>query len=432
MAIARGRVTESVPGIGQNIRQGTAAEDESVPSSVVAGKVDAMSRDERTSYFQTLYERGHKHFDAVRFLTEVEAQFKSDTVAHEVRWRLDVLNRIVALPDLEYASRALRDRLTQIFTAGGDEASVLASLRELTEIQLSDGRRLNLRSFLKRDRRVLKEWEYRNVLQHKITNTNAHVVNLIAYYPEAEAELHKLSEGLVELTAKIRDPGVRSVTLRRLEDSVRDLPCFGLYEDLKTRFLKDWLRRFVTLDEEKLKGMTPSEVQHLIQEHQRHQLTQLLKAQIRPVELDMTEHLGLHDTLEGNFEDEKFWSGANVAAKRAFLKWVMDVVLAFGMLKGQRFAFFQNESDESQYLLFGLGLSHLPEASSEPIRMVPYIKPFTRKGTYLLEIRRREIGDAEAYYHELRHYTLPFLFAFDSMKEFEIRNELVSFFTSTY
>jgi len=108
------------------------------------------------------------------------------------------------------------------------------------------------------------------------------------------------------------------------------------------------------------------------------------------------------------------------------------VVQAFGMLKGQRHAFFQSEDHQEHYLLFGLGLSHLPETSDEPIRMVPYLKPFTRKGTYLLEIRRRDIGDAEKYHHELRHYTLPFLFAFDQMKQFEIRKELVSFFTSGY
>ena len=42
------------------------------------------------------------------------------------------------------------------------------------------------------------------------------------------------------------------------------------------------------------------------------------------------------------------------------------------------------------------------------------------------------IGDAEAYHHELRHYTLPFLFAFEQMHKFRVRQELVSFFTSAY
>jgi len=175
-----------------------------------------------------------------------------------------------------------------------------------------------------------------------------------------------------------------------------------------------------------------AEIQRMIQEHQRHQLTQLLKGRIKPIDLDMTDYLGLHDTLEAGFNDTEFWRSANAASKAAFIKWVMDVVRAFGMLKGLRHAFFQSEDHPEQYLLFGLGLSHLPEASEDAIRMVPYIKPFTRKGTYLLEIRRRDIGDSDAYYHELRHYTLPFLFAFDKMKEFEIRQELVSFFTTGY
>jgi hypothetical protein len=391
-----------------------------------------MASDEAAGFFRTLYEEGGANFDALRFLTEVEAQFKSDDLVQEVRWRLDALSQIIAQPGLEAAAAALRDKLTQVFTAGGDETAVLSRLKSLTEIENPDGSRLDLRSFLKRDRRVLSEQDYRAVLERKIANTNAHVVNLIAYYPEVEPDLHKLSETLRGLTGKIRDPSVAGPTLRLMEDKVRAQPSFVLYEDLKTRFLKDWLGHFGHLGEEQLKGLEPAEIQRLIQEHQRHQMTQLLKGRVKQVELDMTEHLGLHDTLEGNFSDAAFWRGANVAAKTAFLKWVMDVVQAFGMLKGQRFAFFQSEEHAEQYLLFGLGLSHLPEASAEPVRMVPYLKPFTRKGTYLLEIRRRDIGDTAAYYHELRHYTLPFLFAFDQMKEFEIRKELVSFFTTGY
>ncbi len=181
-----------------------------------------------------------------------------------------------------------------------------------------------------------------------------------------------------------------------------------------------------------VEGLSPGEIQELIQEHQRHQMTQLLKGKIKLVETDMSAYLGLHDTLEANFKDEEFWSGANVAAKTSFIKWVMDVVQGFGMLRGQRYAFFQSESNNEQYMLFGLGLSHLPETSDEPVRMMPYLKPFTRKGTYLLEIRKRDIGDPESYYHELIHYTLPFLFAFDQMPEYNIRQELTSFFTTKY
>lgn len=391
-----------------------------------------MATDDAQSFFRTIYEHGDADFDALRFLTEVEAQFKSEDVVHEVRWRLDALNQISAQPGLESASTALRDKLTQIFTAGGDESAVLSKLKALTEIENDDGSKVDLRSFIRRDRRVLKEQDYRKVLTRKIANTNAHVVNLIAYYPEAEDALHKLSVAMQALGKRIGDHAVRSSELRKLEDKIRDLPSFGLYEDLKVRFLKDWLSRFAKMGEDAVKDLSPADVQRLIQEHQRHQLTSLLKGRIRPVDMDMSEHLGLHDTLEGEFRNEDFWTGANTAAKSGFLRWVMDVVQAFGMLKGQRHAFFQSQDDPQQYLLFGLGLSHLPENSADPIRMVPYLKPFTRKGTYLLEIRRRDIGDSEEYHHELRHYTLPFLFAFDKMKEFEIRKELVSFFTSTY
>ena len=392
-----------------------------------------MAREDASGFFRSVYEEGDADFDSLRFLTEVEAQFKSDDVIHEVRWRLEALTQLSGQPGLETASAALRDKLTQIFTAGGDESAVLTRLKQITEIENADGTRLDLRSFLRRgDRRVLNEQDYRQVLDRKIANTNSHVVNLIAYYPQAEGDLHKLSATLKGLHDKIRDPGVGTTSLRRMEDKVRDLPSFGLYEDLKARFLKDWLGRFTELTDAQLKDLDPAEIQRLIQEHQRHQLTQLLKGKIRTVDLDMTEHLGLHDTLEGTFKAEEFWRSANAAAKTAFIKWIMDVVQAFGMLKGQRHIFFQSEDHEEHYVLFGLGLSHLPEASEEPIRMVPYLKPFTRKGTYLLEIRRRDIGDLEKYHHELRHYTLPFLFAFDQMKQFEIRKELVSFFTSGY
>ena len=391
-----------------------------------------MTAEDSAGFFRTLYEHGSADFDALRFLTEVEAQFKSEDVVQEVRWRLDALTQISARPGLEDAGKALRDKLTQIFTGGGDESAVLTRLKDLTEIENSDGSRLDLRSFIKRDRRVLSEQDYRVVLGRKIANTNTHVVNLIAYYPQAEADLHKLAIALNELSGHILNPTVTSAALRIEEERIRNQAIFGLYEDLKTRFLKDWLARFADLTDGQIKDLSPGEIQKLIQEHQRHQLTQLLKGQIKVVELDMTEYLGLHDTLEGSFADQEFWRGANAAAKTSFLKWIVDVVQAFGMLKGNRHVFFQAQDHPELYLLFGLGLSHLPEASGDPIQMVPYLKPFTRKGTYLLEIRRRDIGDLGEYHRELRHYTLPFLFAFDKMREFTLRKELVSFFTTGY
>lgn len=391
----------------------------------------ASSSKQAEGFFQTLY-AGEENFDAVRFMTEVEAQFKSEALVTEVRLRLDVLNDIAAKPGMEDLGNALRDRLTQIFTGGGEETEVLQKLKELTEINTPSGQKLDLRSFFKREKRKVGEKEYRQLVEKKIGNTHAHVVNLIAYYPEAEKDLHKLSNTMKKLSEQIKDPGVSATEIRKLEDSLRETTSFDLYEDLKERFLKDWLARFTGMDSGAIEGLSPAEIQELIQEHRRHQMTQLLKTRIKLVETDMSTHLGVHDTMEAHFQDEEFWKGANVAAKTTFIKWVMDVVQAFGMLKGQRYAFFQSVDNTEHYLLFGLGLSHLPEVSDEPIRMIPYLKPFTRKGTYLLEIRKRDIGDPEAYYHELIHYTLPFLFAFDKMPEIEIRKELTTFFTSKY
>ena len=102
------------------------------------------------------------------------------------------------------------------------------------------------------------------------------------------------------------------------------------------------------------------------------------------------------------------------------------------MLKGRRYAFFQSKRDSDQYLLFGVGVTDLPDAKGLPLVMVPYVKPFTRKGGYLLEIRQREINDPEQYHHELRHYVLPFLFGFDQVPNFEVSTELITFFTSSY
>ena len=101
-------------------------------------------------------------------------------------------------------------------------------------------------------------------------------------------------------------------------------------------------------------------------------------------------------------------------------------------MKGKRYAFFQSQDDQNQYLLFGLGLKEISGADESPIEMVPYAKPFTRKGGYLLEIRQREISDPEQYHHELRHYALPFLFGFDQVPNFNVNKELITFFTSNY
>lgn len=383
------------------------------------------------SFFRTLYE-GQVDFDAERFLVEVEAQFDSPEVREEVRWRLNVLSEISALAELAEASSVLKDQLTRIFSAGGDETAVLAKLKNLTEVPGKDGKPIDLRRFLKRNRRTLSESEYRGILAKKLENTRLHLENLIAFYPDAEGELQKLVKALHMLRGKLDDPKNRTADIKEQEDRLRATMTFQIYEDLKIRFLKDWLARFTSLSEAEIAGMTPEEIQRMILEHQRHQMTQLLKTKIQLVDLDMTEHLGVHDTLEGEFKDTGFWRTANQNARAGFRQWVLSAVQAFGMLKGQRYAFFQSEDDRDQYLLFGLGVSALPTAPDQPIRMVPYIKPFTRKVGYLLEIRKRELTNQEEYHHELLHYVMPFLFAFDQMKDFKLSKDLLQFFNSRY
>ena len=369
--------------------------------------------------------------DSQRFLTEVQAQFQSEELLGELRKRLDILNEIANNPELAGAAESLRDRLTAIFSGGGQEEEVLGKIRNLTEVQTPAGKKLDLRSFLKRERRTLSEGEYRGVLAKKLFNTRQHVVNLTAYYQDGAKELTQLSQQLNRLEEQAKNPAQSMSSVKQLEDKIRESTSFNTYESLKGKFLKDWIGRFAPVDQAQLDEMTPLQVQQLIQEHQRHQMTELLKMKIKQVDTDMSEHLGLHDTLEGDFREEGFWKGGNRAAKNGFNQWVLAVVQAFGMLKGQRYAFFQSENNPT-FLLFGLGLPSLMSVQEETIRLVPYVKPFTKKGNYLLEIRQREIAEPDEYYHELRHYTLPFLFAFDQMKNFSVNKELVSFFTSKY
>jgi hypothetical protein len=383
------------------------------------------------SFFHTLYQ-GEVDFDAERFLVEVEAQFESPELRDEVKWRLGVLTEISALPDLTEVSSGLKNQLTRIFSAGGDAGAVLGKLKDLTEIAGKDGKPIDLRRFLKRTRRTYSESEYRAILGKKLNNTRIHLENLIAFYPDAEVELRKLIKALKTIHGKIADPKVRTSDIKDQEDKLRGTMTFQIYEDLKTRFLKDWLARFTSLSEAEIAGMTPDEIQRVILEHQRHQTTQLLKTKIHLMDTDMSEHLGLHDTLEGQFKDGDFWKAANPNARTGFRQWVLGTVQAFGMLKGQRYAFFQSDDDQDQYLLFGLGVASLPATADEPMRMVPYVKPFTRKVGYLLEIRKRELSNQEAYHHELLHYVMPFLFAFDQMKDFKVGKDLLQFFNSRY
>ena len=119
------------------------------------------------SFFDTA-DTGKQDFDPEKFLLEVDSQFQSEEIVSEVRWRLDVLREISSRPELEDVSTGLRDRLTQIFTTGGDEQTILQNLRALTEIQREGGEALDLRRFMQRERRTLGPEEYRRALERKI------------------------------------------------------------------------------------------------------------------------------------------------------------------------------------------------------------------------------------------------------------------------
>jgi hypothetical protein len=382
-------------------------------------------------YFESLQE-DKANFDPERFITEVDAIFHSEDIFKEVRWRINVLKEISANPELGDVRDGLRDRLTQIFSKGGEEAEILNDLKQLTAIQRADGGAVELRRFLKRAKRTLNEYEYRQILLKKIENTEFQMLNLIAFFPEARQVLTELTKATKQLIKGIKDPKIPIQKVKDEEDKIRQSAAFDSYEELKLRFLRDWLGNFTSLTREQIEGCSPEEIQQMVIEHQRHQMTALLKTKIVASDVDMTEHLGLHDTLECGFTEQSFWGGANQGVKNGFRALILAVIQSFGMLKGQRYSFFQSQDDETQYLLFGVGIKDIADVENDPIEMVPYIKPFTRKGGYLLEIRQREISDPEQYGHELRHYVLPFLFAFDQIPNFEVSKDLITFFTSNY
>ena len=388
-----------------------------------------MAAKTQSTFFRTVTS---SDFDAERFMVEVEAQFPSEDIREEVRWRLDVLKELASMPDLAQATTGLKNRLSQVFSAGGDEKTLLEKLKGLTEVEGAQGEMLDLRRFLKRGRRSYTEPEYRVILGKKLDNTRQHVANLIAFYPDAEGELNKLVKVLEVMQGKLNNEAVRVAEVKSQEDKLRETSTFHIYEDLKVKFLRDWLARFTNLGAGEIEGKSVEEVQKLIVEHQRHQLSQLVKHKIALSDMDMTEHLGVHDTLECEFQDSVFWKDASEAVRQGFKHWILGAVQAFGMLRGLRYACFQSQTDKDQFLLFGVGVSTLPKDPGQPMVMVPYLKPFTRKANYLLEVRKREIGEAQAYHHELVHYVLPFLYAFDQMKDFKIAKELLVFFNTRY
>jgi hypothetical protein len=388
-----------------------------------------MAAKTQSTFFKTV---SSSDFDSERFMLEVEAQFPSEDIREEVRWRLDVLKELASMPDLAAATTGLKNRLSQVFSAGGDEATLLDKLKGLTEVEGKQGEMVDLRRFLKRARRTYTEPEYRVILGKKLDNTRQHVANLIAFYPDAEGELNRLVKVLEMMQGKLGSETVRVADVKSQEDKLRETTMFHIYEDLKVKFLRDWLSRFTTLPPTEIEGKSVEEIQKLIVEHQRHQLSQLVKYKIALSDMDMTEHLGVHDTLECEFQDPEFWKEASEAVRQGFRHWILGAVQAFGMLKGQRYACFQSQTDKDQFLLFGVGVSALPKEPGQPMVMVPYVKPFTRKANYLLEVRKREIGDAQSYHHELVHYVIPFLYAFDQMKDFRIAKELLVFFNTRY
>jgi len=386
------------------------------------------------NFFRNLQSQGENpQFDAKEFLLAVESQFKSPEVHEEVRWRLQVLKELTASLELEQASKGLRKALSGVFTAHTEEQKILAGLKELTEIEGgADGKPIDLRRFLKRARRSYDPGEYAKILQKKILNTQGQVQNLVLFFPDSRQILTDLSRSLDTLVQRMRNASESITMIKEREDNVRKTEEFLHYEHLKEEFLKKWLARFSEFSEAEVANMTPEEVQRLIVEHQRHQMTQLLKTQIKLSTVDMTQHLDPHDTLESEFADQGFWKGANSAARTGFRDLVLSVVQAFGMLKGHRYALFENEKDASQLMLFGIGVAGFSDDRDKLLKMVPFMKPFTKKSGYLLEIRKRELGEQREYHTELRHYALPFLFAFDGMKEFRVNSDLLTFFTSNY
>ncbi len=389
----------------------------------------AMSQQD-AKYFQTVY-AGEIDFDTERFLTEVQNLFGSETIQQEVAWRIQVLRDIASQDDLNDVCDALRNALSRVFSEHQSESAVLAALKALTEVEREDGQAVDLRRFQKRARRTLTEDEYREFLAKKLENTLYQIDNLGLFYPDALPMLEGLKGPTGQLEGQIRDPGIPVKQVAAAERQIRDGASFQHYESLKVRFLRDWLTQFTNVDPAEAANLSPAELQQLVATTQRHQLTQLLKAEVTLPDMDMSEHLSLHDTLEGNFKDEVFWERANQGMRNGFRHWILGAIQSFGIPRGRRYVMAQRKTDDSQLLLFGMGVDTLGD-DVESLTLVPYLKPFTRKSGYLLEIRRRDLGTDEEYHQQLRHAVMPFLYAFDQMRDFKVSRDLVSFFTSAY
>ncbi|MDH4121915.1 MAG: hypothetical protein OEV94_10020 [Deltaproteobacteria bacterium] len=392
----------------------------------------ATRNDPNANAFFRSVQAGEEGFDSEKFLLEVKNAFQSEEISHEVHWRIQVLKEIYENPEYQDVGDGLKGRLSKIFATSTDENEILRQLKDLTEVEGAKGNKIDLRTFTKREKRVLGEMDYRKVLNRKLVNTKTQVDNLLLFFPDKQAELNKFTQEISGLANQAKAPGTPVQDLKKIEDSLRSGQLFKVYENLKEQFLRQWLEKFGGMNKSQVEGMDPKQIQRMIMEHQRHQMTQLLKTQIKPNDTDMSDHLAPHDTMECNYKEKKFWGAANSHVKEEFKKWIMSVIQAFGIIKGHRYAFFQNEKEPDQMLLFGIGVSGFSKKEENMVDMVPFIKPFTRKANFLLEIRHREIGNDDQYFSQLRHYVLPFVFGFDSMEGFKMHQDLIQFFTSKY
>lgn len=362
-----------------------------------------------------------------------ESLLNNPKIAKEVRWHLKVLKEASDQIQLKEAEEGIRNALSQIFSSSSKGEDVLGRLKEISEVRAEGGKPMELKRFVgSREPKVLAELQYRHLLSLKIVNTEAQVNNMMEMYPEVEDKLAPLLKKIKEIHHHIDKNTTPTQEIKAEEEALRESDTFRLYEELKNRSLKGWVDQFSSDLPELFQSKSTEEIQQMILEHKRHVMTTLLDSSIILSEREVSARLGVHDTLECNFSNDKFWTGANLATKKGFRSWILSVIHSFGMIKGQRFALFESKDFPGHYLLFGAGVPAIPENENEPFELVPYIKPLVEKEGELLEIRHREINDEKQYNYELSHYTLPFLFAFDKMPHFELAKELISFFTSKY
>ena len=70
----------------------------------------------------------------------------------------------------------------------------------------AEGATVDLRRFVKRDKRTLTEDEYRKNLAKKINNTSTQIKNLTVFFPDAHGELTKLGDTMEKMGENLHDP----------------------------------------------------------------------------------------------------------------------------------------------------------------------------------------------------------------------------------